>query len=57
MTAKAACDAEGRQGAVYQALQESAGLRVAVKMMRHGPCFNQADRSRFDRKVHICQAL
>src|SRR5829696_1319056 len=47
----------GGQGVVYQAVQQSTGRRVAVKVLREGPFASSAERARFDREALILAAL
>src|SRR5678816_716151 len=43
----------GGQAVVFQAVQESTGRAVAVKLLREGPLASEAERVRFDREVRI----
>jgi serine/threonine protein kinase len=47
----------GGQGVVYLAVQQSTGLRVAVKVMREGPFAGPQDRARFERAARVLDAL
>jgi serine/threonine protein kinase len=47
----------GGQGVVYQAIQNSTGSRVAIKVMREGPFAGTADRARFEREVRVLGQL
>lgn len=47
----------GGQGVVYQAIQNSTGSRVAIKVMREGPFAGAADRARFEREVRVLGQL
>jgi len=47
----------GGQGVVYEAVQESTGRTVAIKVTRAGPFATAADRARFDREVQILAQL
>lgn len=43
----------GAQGVVYEAIQESTGRKVAIKVMKQGPLAGSAERARFEREVRI----
>lgn len=47
----------GGQGVVYQAVRESTGRTVAIKVMREGPFAGLGDRARFDREVRVLAQL
>lgn len=47
----------GGQGTVYQAIQQSTGRTVAVKVMREGAFADARDRARFDREASILAAM
>jgi len=47
----------GGQGVVYEALQQSTGRTVALKVLREGPFAGGNDRQRFDREVSILATL
>ncbi len=47
----------GGQGVVYEALQQSTGQTVALKVLREGPFAGGNDRQRFDREVSILATL
>jgi serine/threonine protein kinase len=47
----------GGQAVVFEALQESTGRKVAVKVLREGPFLTARQRARFDREVQILAAL
>jgi serine/threonine protein kinase len=47
----------GGQGVVYQAIQQSTGRTVAVKVLREGPFAGGSDRLRFEREVSILAQL
>ena len=47
----------GGQGVVYQALQETTGRPVAIKVMREGPFAGSRGRARFEREVRILASL
>lgn len=47
----------GGQGVVYQAVQQSTGRTVAVKVLRGGPFVGETERLRFEREVSILGQL
>jgi predicted Ser/Thr protein kinase len=47
----------GGQGVVYQAVQEGAKRKVAIKVMKEGPFASKRDRTRFEREVEILGQL
>jgi len=47
----------GGQGIVYQAVQQTTGRTVAIKVLREGPFAGPADRLRFEREVSILAHL
>jgi len=47
----------GGQGVVYQAIQESTGHKVAIKVLKHGPFADAAELARFDREVDVLSRL
>lgn len=47
----------GGQAVVYQAIQESTGRKVAVKVMREGSFAGPREKARFDREVQTLAAL
>ncbi|MCG3128657.1 MAG: Serine/threonine-protein kinase PknD [Phycisphaerae bacterium] len=47
----------GGQGVVYEALQQSTGRIVALKVMREGPFAGPRDLARFEREVHVLGQL
>ncbi len=47
----------GAQGAVYEAIQESTGQTVAIKVMRGGAFAGEASRRRFEREVDLAVKL
>jgi formylglycine-generating enzyme required for sulfatase activity/tRNA A-37 threonylcarbamoyl transferase component Bud32 len=47
----------GGQAAVFQAIQESTGRKVAVKVMSGGPYITSSNRARFEREVQVLAAL
>jgi len=48
---------EGGQGAVYLAIHENTGRRVALKVLKGGPLLSDAQRVRFEREVQILANL
>ncbi len=47
----------GGQGVVYLAVQQSTRREVAIKVMKHGPLADPADRLRFQREVQVLAQL
>jgi hypothetical protein len=47
----------GGQGVVYQAVQESTGRTVAIKVMHERRAASSHDRARFEREIHILGQL
>jgi len=47
----------GGQGVVYQALEESTGRKVALKVMRDGALAGLRERNRFEREIRILAQL
>ncbi|MHC5212560.1 MAG: protein kinase domain-containing protein [Planctomycetota bacterium] len=43
----------GAQGVVYEAVRESTGKRVAIKVMREGPHAGEMNRARFEREIAV----
>ncbi len=47
----------GGQAVVCEAIQQSTGRKVAIKLMREGPLASARERARFDREVQVLAAL
>jgi tetratricopeptide (TPR) repeat protein len=47
----------GGQGVVYQALQESTGRKVAIKVLKEGPFADEAELARFNREADLLTRL
>ncbi len=47
----------GGQAVVCEAIQQSTGRKVAIKIMREGPLASPRERARFDREVQVLAAL
>src|SRR5207248_9001001 len=47
----------GGQAAVYQAIQETTGRKVAIKIIAGGPYITSRNRARFEREVQILATL
>lgn len=47
----------GGQGVVYKATQLSTQREVAIKVLREGPFAGAADRTRFEREIHVLAGL